>query len=514
MQKGSRLSVGFKIASIVAAVVLSIVVFVLLYFPEQQIGQLFSALQQKSDSLGRIVASTVAPMMEHDRRDEAVEALKLMDADAEFQSAALFWADGRLFAAHHRGRVSFTPTLSASGDDPAAGDRVVEVRTRVESGSGNPGVLVLTMSTASVRDASSRIRQTILLVSLLILAIGVVAALLLGRSIGQRLRALDKVAARVALGDLRHEHLDDNSSDEIGRMATSFGAMLGNFAALASRLEEIAAGDLLVDVAAPGDLATAVSQVLSTQREMVGQIRQTAERLTSSAGEFLANARQQERGAVEQSSSVDENRRTLETLLTAGREIATAAQLVLQNAERTQQNSQLVGERIAVLSEQTERIAEILQVIKDIANKSEILALNAALEGTKAGEAGRGFSLVAQQMQRLAESVMASVTDIKELTTSITRANEATVLATEETIKIAADTTRSSRQISLTIQQQQSGLEQVSVAFDDVSHIARGTAEGSREIVSASRELVMLSERLHNIVERFVIPDEANGTTA
>jgi len=507
-QQGSGLSVGFKIASVVGAVVLSIVVFMLLYFPDRQVAQLFDGLAQKTTSLAGLVAQSIEPTIEFDRADEAEKVLRLLEADSDFLSGAVFKSDGSLFAAYRRGGTSFKPQLDGKTEAVQLFEDRVVVRRNVATALGEPGTLVVTMSTASADKEASTVRRATLVVSLVILALGILTALILGRSVGRRLGTLDTIAARVASGDLRYEPLDKSSGDEIGRVAHSFDRMLESFSRLVKRLQDIAAGDLSLDVEIKGDLAVAVTQVLTNQREMVGQIRATALRLTASAGEFLANARQQERGAVEQSSSVDENRRTLETLLTAGREIAGAAQLVLNNAERTQKNSQLVGERIAVLSEQTERITEILQVIKDIANKSEILALNAALEGTKAGEAGRGFSLVAQQMQRLAESVMASVTDIKELTTAITRANEATVLATEETIKIAADTTRSSRQISLTIQQQQSGLEQVSVAFDDVSHIARGTAEGSREIVSASQDLVQLSERLQTIVERFVTPQE------
>src|SRR4029077_20627123 len=124
-----------------------------------------------------------------------------------------------------------------------------------------------------------------------------------------------------------------------------------------------------------------------------------------------------------------------------------------------QENSQVVAERIAALSGHTRRISEILEVIKDIANKSDLLALNAALEGTKAGEAGRGFSLVAAQMQRLAENVMGSVQDIKKLVADIRDASQAAVLATEEGTKLADATTEMARQIRLITQQQQTGTE-------------------------------------------------------
>src|SRR5690606_23040553 len=136
----------------------------------------------------------------------------------------------------------------------------------------------------------------------------------------------------------------------------------------------------------------------------------------------LASAQNQERGSTEQSSAVEETNRTLGSLLASAREIAQAAQGVTRNAEQTQDNTTSMADRIAALSRQVERITEILERIKGIASKSEILALNAALEGTKAGEAGRGFSLVASQMQRLAENVMEAVREIRDLTEGIREA--------------------------------------------------------------------------------------------
>jgi methyl-accepting chemotaxis protein len=176
---------------------------------------------------------------------------------------------------------------------------------------------------------------------------------------------------------------------------------------------------------------------------------------------------------------------------------------VLANAESTQRNNQIITERIGELTARSQRIVEILEVIKDIANKSELLALNAALEGTKAGEAGRGFSLVATQMQRLAENVMGSVRDIKTLTAAIREATSASVLATEEGAKLAADTTRSARQIAEIVEAQQGGTEQVTEVMDEVAEIARQSANGSREAVGAVQSLSTLADQLDVLIEQF-----------
>ncbi|HSI05923.1 MAG: methyl-accepting chemotaxis protein [Myxococcota bacterium] len=158
-------------------------------------------------------------------------------------------------------------------------------------------------------------------------------------------------------------------------------------------------------------------------------------------------------------------------LLGSARQVTSVAQGVLANAESTQRNNQIINERIRELTIRSQRIVEILEVIKDVANKSELLALNAALEGSKAGEAGRGFSLVASQMQRLAESVMGSVRDIKDLTAVMREATNASVLATEEGRKLAADTTRSARQITEIVEGQQGAAAQVTAIADRLASL-------------------------------------------
>ncbi len=249
---------------------------------------------------------------------------------------------------------------------------------------------------------------------------------------------------------------------------------------------------------------------IAAMEDIASKVAGTAVEIQAAAKEIFASSRQQEHGATEQSSAVEETRRTLQGLLESGRQITTAAQAVLKNAEATQRTNQTIAERIGNLSTRTSRITEILEVIKDIATKSELLALNAALEGTKAGEAGRGFSLVATQMQRLAENVMGAVGDIKTLTNDIREATGASVFATEEAKKVAADTTRSAQQIALIIQQQQSGTEQVFGAMDDVAKIAQQTAGGSKQAVEAIGGLLQLSDQFEQLVKLF----RANPTSA
>ncbi len=241
----------------------------------------------------------------------------------------------------------------------------------------------------------------------------------------------------------------------------------------------------------------------SAMRKLVQEIVGVSAQINSAAAEMSAAANQHEQGAAEQVSAVEETRRTIGSLMETGDQVNAAIDVVLRNAEQTQAKNQLIGESIAKLSGTTERIGEVLETIRDIAHKSDLLALNAALEGTKAGEAGRGFSLVATQMQRLAENVMEAVVNIKTLTADVRRASGGSVLATEEGTKLAHETTRSAREIRMVMQQYQAGTAQVSTAMNDISHVGQQSALGSRQVLTGSKDLATLSERLLQVIERF-----------
>ena len=259
--------------------------------------------------------------------------------------------------------------------------------------------------------------------------------------------------------------------------------------------------DALADASAEVTEQLEARERLEEERARVeGELERVEVQLTSAAQQIFATAQQQEGGAVAQSSAVGETLATMQSLLESSRQINATSTKVAANAERTLVQHDLMGESIHGLADRLERIGDVAGSISDIANKSEMLALNASLEGVRAGEAGRGFALVASQMQRLAETILASARDIKETTTDIERASTASVEATEEGKALAAEAASSAQDINLIAQQQQSGAEQVASAIEEIATVAQQTARGSAQIVSATEELKQLSSDLHAVV--------------
>ena len=254
---------------------------------------------------------------------------------------------------------------------------------------------------------------------------------------------MTEVALRIASGDLSQGALRIESRDEVGRMAEAFDRMLRSLRELSATADCVAQGDLVGRIAVEGPVGEAFNRMVESQRIIVKQIGETSIQLATAATEIFALARRQQDTATTQSAGVEAASQTIDALLQSASHIAESAQGVLGNAERTKETTESTSKRFAELTGHTNRIAELLEVIREIADRSDLLALNASLEATRAGEAGRSFSLVAAEMRRLAERVTASVQDVKFLVADVRAFGSSTIMATEEGRRLAESTTES-----------------------------------------------------------------------
>jgi methyl-accepting chemotaxis protein len=294
-----------------------------------------------------------------------------------------------------------------------------------------------------------------------------------------------------------------------------------------------------------GPLYEGIGTVIDTLRTFVREVNEATLRLTSSANEVLAASTQHESSSTEQAAAIHETTATMEELKHASAQIAENAGSVARVAEETlgaaragkraigeftaamqqiRSDSMAVVDSIGKLMKRVERIGTVVDIIDEIADRSDLLALNAALEGSRAGEAGKGFSIVAAEMRRLAENVLEStkeiknlISEIRESTQAAAEASEASKRATEEGERLGQvatqavdgilsgtqETSDAARVINLATQQQRTATEQVVTSMGEVEEVTRQTAQASSQATAAAAELTQLAARLAELIKRF-----------
>ncbi|HVE86820.1 MAG TPA: methyl-accepting chemotaxis protein [Myxococcales bacterium] len=324
---------------------------------------------------------------------------------------------------------------------------------------------------------------------------------------------------------------------------------------------KVSRGEPVPPVVIPAEDETWVVSAALTrmQREMtqsLDRLKLAGTRLSSTGRQLIATFDDQRSGANEQASALNETFATTEELARSATQIAENAHEVAEVAQQTlgaavngqrsseqfyasmlrmKLDNQAVADSVVKLNKRMQQIGKIVEFINGIADKSDLLALNAELEGTKAGRVGRGFSLVAAEMRRLSENVMHSTEEIGRLIQEIRDATNAAVMATEAGLKatdagaqsadrvleslrqilgLATQTSEAVRSISLATQQQQSGTTQLADAMADILRVTEQSADATRQMNRATTDLSSLAQDLTVVAERFRASNPNGGAAA
>lgn len=272
------------------------------------------------------------------------------------------------------------------------------------------------------------------------------------------------------------------------------------------------------------------------------QLHQAAAMIASSTTEIAASIEEQERSSSHQAASVNQTSTTMDELGASSRQSAQQAEAAANGAqqalaladngtqavERTitgmatlKRKVSAIAEQILRLSEQTSQIGSISGLVSDLANQTNMLALNAAVEAVRAGEHGKGFSVVAAEIRKLADESRKSAERISDLVTDIQNAINATVMATDEGTKTVDEGVRiaqqtsdafagvasavnnvvlNNQQISLNIKQQAIAIQQVVDAMNALNAAAQETTSGISQIRMGIQRLNDAAQNLKALV--------------
>lgn len=333
--------------------------------------------------------------------------------------------------------------------------------------------------------------------------------------------------------------------DEMDKEITGFiereGRLLGDAKAASSRAAASAI-DVVIAMAAGMTLLACIVAIVLT-RLLGSQVGSAIGFVRSSSVELQASANQQAAGATEQATAMSEITTTINELLATSRQIAASAQRVAQIASQTassaragdatvgdanasmvaiQRQVELIVGHMLDLGKKSQQIGAVLEIVSELAEQTNILAINASIEAAGAGESGRRFAVVADEIRKLADRVSGSTKEVRALIDDVRAAVNTTVMATESGSKaveagskqfeqvatsfkqiaaLVGTTTEAAKEIELSTKQQSTAVEQVNLAIGQVADATRENQASSTQTLQTVSQLARLSKDLSKLVE-------------
>ena len=388
---------------------------------------------------------------------------------------------------------------------------------------------------AEVKDT----QLTILIISILSIIIGVTIASLIGRNISKAVRLLTKTTRQIADGNLLIDSIEIKNKDELGLLATDVNKMAGNLRTIIQKVHRTSE-----QVAASAEELTAnTEQTNSTTSQVTTSIDEVAKHTEI----LTANADQTAHTVNEMAMGVQRVADTTSTVTESALETTRQANIgnehilkVIDQMKSIHSSSNKTNEVIKELSNRSNQIGQIIEVITGIAEQTNLLALNAAIESARAGEHGRGFTVVAEEVKKLAEQSRESANQIAELiqatqtdTAQVVEMMNTGIIEVTEGMRLVQETGESFNsilnsienvsseieEVSAISEEMSAGVEQVNASVAEVATIIKTTAENTakisegseeqlasmNEISEASAALAKMSEDLSDIVKQFKI---------
>ncbi|MDQ7913774.1 methyl-accepting chemotaxis protein [Pseudomonas sp. 102515] len=469
---------------------------------QQQLSELFAASQRMRLELRAYRASPTANQQQRARQsfDQVHAELKNVAAFLPAEQLQALQGQIEAFAQYFEHRVELqTKAVQIRKSLDQAIQKLLDITDELKALQGE------------LRQADMQNAQYSLLGWLLaVIALSLATAWLITRSIVTPLRETIRLVEQVASGDLSVQ-VAVTRQDELGLLQSTMQRMTGNLRALISELR-----DGVVQMASAAEELSAITEQTragaSAQKVETEQIATAMHQMTATIAEVARNAGQASVAAREAALKTRQGDQAVGQVVTQIEDLA-------REVDTTQAT-------MASLKQDADRIGGVLDVIKAVAEQTNLLALNAAIEAARAGEAGRGFAVVADEVRGLAQRTRSSTDEIATLIGSLHGSTDQMSAALDRNIQLTTSSVELTRQagamlgsvstavgeiesmneqIAAAVEQQSSAGEDISRSVVKVHEVTDQTAAASEETARSSGELARLSLQLQELSARFKV---------
>ncbi|AJD90551.1 hypothetical protein JMA_12340 [Jeotgalibacillus malaysiensis] len=431
------------------------------------------------------------------KNDEFAEMLQSYNVSKEMQSVLTItrvWQEGvneRVFSMYDNGREEDARVLFRSNFEPTARgimDSIEKISTAREAEVDAAGETIISNGEQTI--------LTVLTISAIVIVLAIILSTVIAGQITKPIAMVTNRMKSISKGTLPAEPLQTKSKDEVGQLVHAVNEMN-------EQLRELVGG---------------VSGISGSVLERGNQLAESAEEVKEGSRQIAVTMNELADGAgaqAESSTSLSEKMNGFVDVIKSSADQGTSAQekadqmlqLSRDGGEKMNETIQTVNQintsfrqamdRVNGLDDQAQNISKLVQVIQEIADQTNLLALNAAIEAARAGEHGKGFAVVADEVRKLAVQVSASISDITGIIVSIQKESKETVAVLEEGYGRVSDGV--------------SRMETTSSSFSQIDQQVHAVSDQMKIIAASLYEIVNASQEMHQDIEQIASVSEESA---